>query len=78
MKENAEDDDVAYRLTAKGFLFVETNFDDELWDSLLNFVKKQAVNDGYNPKGIPALVFDKNGGRCVMIEEEQLAGVTER
>lgn len=70
MKET-EDEDTAYRLTAKGFLFVETNFDDEIWDSLKNFVKKQAIDDGYNPDGVPALVFDENGGRCVTIEEEK-------
>lgn len=54
--------DEAYRLTVKGWLAVHSNFSDELWDELVEFVKQQAIRDGC-VDGVPVLIFD-GGGVC--------------
>lgn len=56
----------SYKLTAKGFLAVETGLlsdIDPLWDRLANFVAEQAKKNGMS-NGFPCLVF-VGGGVCI-------------
>lgn len=69
LQENNNEAEVeqAWRLTPKGFLYVTTDFNAEIWGLLEDFVRRQALSSGYDPKGIPAIVFDTKGGTCVTV-----------
>lgn len=68
-----ENDDPAYRLSAKGFLLMEIQKGhgiETIWDNLTEFVRKQALENGMKPDGIPCLVL-VDGGHCITAEKSK-------
>jgi len=76
MLDDKSNDNTVVRITPKGFLYIELKNKGfsvkeimEIWDAFQAFVARQARDDGYK-KGLPAIVFEDNGGTCIRIERD--------